>query len=132
MRWGLIPWWWKKAAKDTPSTFNARAETVAHKPIFRDAFKRGRCIVPASGYYERKPIASGKQPHYITAAHGVPLSMAGPWDTWKDPATGERVPSCTIIVTAANALTRAVHDRMPVSAGAILTPGLQAKLAPNC
>ena len=52
MRRGLVPSWWKKKAKETPATFNARAETVADKPMFRDAFKRRRCLIPASGYYE--------------------------------------------------------------------------------
>ena len=52
VRWGLIPSWWKKTAKETPSTFNARAETVANKPMFCSAFKRNRCLIPASGYYE--------------------------------------------------------------------------------
>jgi putative SOS response-associated peptidase YedK len=59
MRWGLIPGWWKKTAKEGPSTFNARAETVAEKPMFRSAFRRTRCIVPASGYYEWR--ARGRQ-----------------------------------------------------------------------
>jgi putative SOS response-associated peptidase YedK len=54
MRWGLVPSWWKKTVKETPSTFNARAETVAEKPMFRAAFKRNRCLIPASGYYEWK------------------------------------------------------------------------------
>jgi putative SOS response-associated peptidase YedK len=114
MRWGLIPWWWKKAKKEAPATFNARAESVADKPMFRDAFKRGRCIIPASGYYEWKATASGKQPYYITAADGSVLSFAGLSDEWKDTQRGERVRSCTIIVTNANAFTRTIHDRMPV------------------
>jgi putative SOS response-associated peptidase YedK len=61
-RWGLVPWWWKKPMKELPSTFNARAETVATKPMFRDAFKRSRCAIPASGYYEWQPMPTGKQP----------------------------------------------------------------------
>jgi putative SOS response-associated peptidase YedK len=52
MRWGLVPWWWKKRAKDVPATFNARAETISEKPMFRDTSKRRRCLIPASGYYE--------------------------------------------------------------------------------
>jgi putative SOS response-associated peptidase YedK len=114
MRWGLIPSWWKKTAKEVPSTFNARAETVASKPMFRAAFKHGRCLIPASGYFEWQPTPSGKQPYYIGAADGSVLSMAGLWDQWTDIETGTRVRSCTIIVTTANALTRAIHDRMPV------------------
>jgi putative SOS response-associated peptidase YedK len=109
-----IPSWWKKTAKEVPSTFNARAETVASKPMFRAAFKRSRCLIPASGYYEWKPTPGGKQPYYISAADGSVVSMAGLWDQWTDIDTGARVRSCTIIVTAANALTRTIHNRMPV------------------
>jgi putative SOS response-associated peptidase YedK len=114
MRWGLIPSWWKKSAKEVPSTFNARAETVAQKPMFRAAFKRGRCMIPASGYYEWKPTQSGKQPYYVSARDGSVLSFAGLWDDSHDVQTGEAVKSCTIIVTAANVLTRSIHDRMSV------------------
>jgi putative SOS response-associated peptidase YedK len=114
MRWGLIPYWWKKAVKQLPATFNARAESVADKPMFRDAFKRHRCIIPASGYYEWIARPDGKQPYFISAADGAVLSFAGLWDRWKTPETGEPVASCTIIVTDANALTRTIHDRMPV------------------
>ena len=101
-------------AKEVPSTFNARAETVAGKPMFRTAFKRGRCLIPASGYFEWKPMLNGKQPYYISAANGSVLSMAGLCDQWTDIETGAPVRSCTIIVTTANALTSAIHDRMPV------------------
>src|SRR5208282_2651350 len=114
MRWGLIPGWWKKTAKEVPSTFNARAETVAEKPMFRSAFKRTRCIVPASGYYEWQTIGKAKQPYFISAANGAVLSIAGLWDEWRDPETKEPVLTATLIVTAANDFTRPVHDRMPV------------------
>jgi putative SOS response-associated peptidase YedK len=113
MRWGLVPWWWKKPLKALPPTINARAEGIADKPMFRDAFKRGRCVIPTSGYYEWEPTPAGKQPYYISATDGAPLSMAGLWDQWKNVETGEPVRSCTIIVTAANSLTGAIHDRMP-------------------
>jgi len=102
MRWGLIPWWWKKPIKELPATFNARAETVASKPMFRDAFKRSRCVIPALGYYEWQPTPTGKQPYYITSADGAVLSFAGLSDQWHNVDTGERIASCTIIVTAAN------------------------------
>jgi putative SOS response-associated peptidase YedK len=115
MRWGLIPAWWKKAIKDLPATFNARAETVADKPMFRSAFKRSRCIAPASGYYEWKTINGAKQPFYFSAADGGPLSIAGLWDSRNDPS-GPAGPllSCTLIVTAANEFASRIHDRMPV------------------
>jgi putative SOS response-associated peptidase YedK len=113
MRWGLVPAWWKKALKDLPATFNARAETVADKPMFRDAFMRRRCIIPASGYYEWRKVPDGRQPYYISAADGGVLSFAGLWDRWTNPQTGEPLMSCPILVTAANAFTRPIHDRMP-------------------
>jgi putative SOS response-associated peptidase YedK len=119
MRWGLIPVWWKKKAKETPATFSARAETVAQKPMFRSAFERGRCVVPASGYYEWRDTPDGKQPYYFTRRDEQPISIAGLWDEWKDIETGERVKSCTMIITQANDLVAEVHDRMPV----ILEPG---------
>jgi putative SOS response-associated peptidase YedK len=83
MRWGLIPSWWNKPLKEMRlSTFNARAETVASKPMFRSAFKRNRCIIPASGYYEWQTTPDGKQPYYFTAKDGPILSIAGLWDEW--------------------------------------------------
>jgi putative SOS response-associated peptidase YedK len=81
--------------------------------MFRDAFRRHRCIIPASGYYEWIAKPDGKQPYFISAADGGVLSFAGLWDKSKNPETGERVALCTIIATDANALTRPVHDRMP-------------------
>ena len=114
MRWGLIPWWWQKPLKQLPASFNARAESVVDKPMFRDAFMRHRCIIPASGYYEWLKRPDGKQPYFISAMDGGVLSFAGLWDRWKNPETGDPVTSCTIIVADANALTRAIHDRMPV------------------
>jgi putative SOS response-associated peptidase YedK len=80
MRWGLVPSWWKKKAKETPATFNARAETVAEKPMFRSAFKSRRCLIPASGYYEWQNTPTGKQPYYFSTENGSPLTIAGLWD----------------------------------------------------
>jgi putative SOS response-associated peptidase YedK len=113
MPWGLIPSWWTKTAKEVPA-FNARAETLAVKPMFRDAFRRNRCLIPASGYYEWLKTPTGNQPYYYSARDGVPLTMVGLWDEWKDIETGMNVLSCTMIVTNANALAGKVHDRMPV------------------
>jgi putative SOS response-associated peptidase YedK len=119
MRWGLIPRWWSKPLKDLMrlSTFNARVETVTTKPFFREAFKRTRCIIPASGYYEWQDTPDGKQPHYFTRVDGQVISFAGLWDEWKDRATGETLKSCTMIITAPNAMVAEVHDRMPVVLG---------------
>jgi putative SOS response-associated peptidase YedK len=82
--------------------------------MFRDAFKRHRCVIPASRYYEWLKKPDGRQPYFVSAADGSVLSFAGLWDRWKNPETGEPVISCTIIVTDANELTRPIHDRMPV------------------
>lgn len=87
---------------------------MATKPIFRDAFKRGRCLIPASGYYEWLPTPTGKQPYYYTACDGALLTFAGLWDEWRNIDTGQPLKSCTMIVTNANALAAKVHDRMPV------------------
>ena len=115
MRWGLVPFFWKKPLKDVPATFNARAETVAEKPMFRDAFKRRRCIIPASGFYEWTGEKGAKQPHLFTAADGSPiLAFAGLWDRWRNPGDGEEVLSCTIVVSGASAWMTPYHDRMPV------------------
>jgi len=102
MRWGLIPSWWKKKAKETPATFNARGETVATKPMFRSAFQRTRCVIPASGYYEWQDTPAGKQPYYFTRRDEQPITIAGLWDEWKDIETGLLVKSCTMIITEAN------------------------------
>jgi putative SOS response-associated peptidase YedK len=82
--------------------------------MFRDAFRRNRCLIPASGYYEWLKTPTGKQPYYYAARDGTPLTMAGLWDEWKDIETGMNVLSCTMIVTNANSLAGKVHDRMPV------------------
>ncbi len=115
MRWGLIPGWWKKAVKELPATFNARAESVAEKPMFRNAFKTRRCIIPASGFFEWTGEKGAKQPHLFTAADGSPiLAFAGLWDRWRNPMTGEEVLSCTIVVSGASGRMEPYHDRMPV------------------
>ena len=111
MRWGLVPRWWPKLRA---ATFNARAETVESKAFFRDAFKQSRCLIPMSGHYEWQDTAAGKQPWYFTARDGSPaLTAAGLWDDWKNRETGERLKSCTIIITEPNAIAAEIHDRMP-------------------
>jgi putative SOS response-associated peptidase YedK len=115
MRWGLIPSWWNKSLKEMRlATFNARADTVATKPMFRSAFKRHRCIIPASGYYEWQTTPSGKQPYYFTPKGSPILSIAGIWDEWKDPDTGKPLKSCTMMITEPNKTAVKIHDRMPV------------------
>jgi putative SOS response-associated peptidase YedK len=115
MRWGLVPSWWSKPLKDMKvATFNARVETVAEKPMFRDAFKRTRCLIPASGYYEWQDTPDGKQPYYFTRRDEQPITIAGLWDTWHDRQAGETIKSCAMIITNANEFVGEVHDRMPV------------------
>jgi putative SOS response-associated peptidase YedK len=115
MRWGLVPRWWNKSLKDVKmATFNARAETVETKPFFRDAFKRTRCLIPMSGYYEWQATPDGKQPWHFTARDGSPiLTAAGLWDEWRDRVSGEVLKSCTMIITEPNKFVAEVHDRMP-------------------
>jgi putative SOS response-associated peptidase YedK len=116
MRWGLVPGWWSKPLKELRmATFNARAETVADKPVFRGAFERSRCLIPVSGYYEWQDTPTGKQPYYFTARDGSPiLTIAGLWDRWRNRETGETIQSCAMIISNANDFVGEVHDRMPV------------------
>jgi putative SOS response-associated peptidase YedK len=114
MRWQLVPRGWKKPLKELPATFNARTETVASKPIFRDAFKRNRCLIPASGYFEWQTTTDGKLPYYITPRNGPVLTIAGLWEDWRDRVNDETITSCTMIITTANSFVSAIHDRMPV------------------
>lgn len=109
--WGLVPFW-----ADAPGTgarmINARAETVAGKPAFRAAFRRRRCLVPASGYYEWQARASGKQPWFIHPAASACCAIAGVWEHWE--RDGSVIESCALLTCAANARLHAIHDRMPV------------------
>jgi putative SOS response-associated peptidase YedK len=116
MRWGLVPFWWSKPLKELKlATFNARAETVAEKPMFRGPFKSKRCLIPVSGYCEWEDTPGGKQPWYFTARDGsAALTVAGLWDEWRDKANGDTLKSCTMIITAPNEFVAEVHDRMPV------------------
>jgi putative SOS response-associated peptidase YedK len=115
LRWGLVPSWWKKSLKEMKlATFNARAETVTEKSMFRESFQRRRCLVPASGYYEWVDAPDGKQPYYFTRRDGQAMTIAAIQDGWVDPATREAVRSCAMVITEANKFVAEVHDRMPV------------------
>ena len=114
MRWGLVPSWWKKSLRELPATFNARAETIAEKPMFRDAFKRGRCLIPASGYYEWLNTPDGKQPFYFTRCDGQLMTIAGLYADWSNPADGSTVKSATMVIGRANEFVSKLHDRMPI------------------
>jgi len=117
MRWGLVPSWAKDPAIGN-RMINARAETLADKPSFRDALRRRRCLVVADGFYEWKKEGTRKTPLWIHPVDGGVLAFAGLWDRWTSP-DGEVVESCTIVTCKANALIGAFHERMPV----ILPPG---------
>jgi putative SOS response-associated peptidase YedK len=109
--WGLIPHWAKKP-NAAYSLINARAETVAEKPAFRDAFKLRRCLIPVDGFYEWQQVPGGKQPYCIRSKAGRPLSFAGLWEKRQDGR--QALGTCAIIVTSANEFMQPIHDRMPV------------------
>jgi putative SOS response-associated peptidase YedK len=110
LRWGLIPYWDKDASVGVRA-INARAETIAEKPTFRDAFRKRRCLVPASGFYEWKRDGKTKTPYYFTS-WGEPVVFAGLWERWSGGA--DVIHSFTIITIEANSLIAPIHDRMPV------------------
>ncbi len=125
-RWGLIPSW-AKDEKIGYSLINARSETVAEKPSFRQSFLKKRCIIVADGFYEWKKSdpnkrSSSKQPYRITLRDNAPFAMAGLWEMWMTPQK-QPLFTCTIITTNANSLLAPLHNRMPVilSAQAIET-----------
>lgn len=116
VRWGLIPFW----AQDPgigARLINARAETVAEKPAFREAFRRRRCLVVADGFYEWQKQDGQKQPFYIRMRDGRPFAFAGLWERWRG-ADDTVIESCTLLTTGPNELMRPLHNRMP----AILRP----------
>jgi putative SOS response-associated peptidase YedK len=112
MRWGLIPHWAKDASA-AASTINARSETAADKPAFRDPLKFRRCLIPADGFYEWKRTGTAKQPYCFEVNDGELFAFAGLWDGWKNDE-GQWIKTCTILTTTPNAVTLTVHDRMPV------------------
>lgn len=114
MRWGLVPFW-AKDAKVAYSTINAKAETIATSPAFREAFKRRRCLVPAEWFYEWHKIdAKTKQPFAIGLQDGGLFGFAGLWDVWKDQISGQTLETFTVVTTDANELMQPLHNRMPV------------------
>jgi putative SOS response-associated peptidase YedK len=111
LRWGLIPSW-AKDASGAP-LINARSETAATAPAFRDALRSRRCLIPADGFYEWQRNGKVKQPYCFEVNNGELFAFAGLWDGWKD-ANGQWLKSCSILTTIPNPVTSAVHDRMPV------------------
>lgn len=114
LRWGLIPSW-AKDDKIGSKLINARAETLAEKPSFKNAFRSRRLIIPASGFYEWQKVNKGaKQPHYFYLKDKEIFGFAGLWEEWLNKESGELVETCTIITTEANKVLEPIHDRMPV------------------
>ena len=115
--WGLVPLWAASPAMGN-KMINARAEGLADKNAFKDAFRKRRCLVPADGFYEwrKRPGEKTKQPFYIHRADGEPIAFAGLWEEWKghDRSGDQRLRSASIITTTPNELMATIHDRMPV------------------
>lgn len=114
MRWGLIPAW-AKDASGAAACINARSETVAERPSFRNAYRKARrCAVLVSGWYEWKVEGKRKTPHWFHPRAGSLVALAGLWERWTDPTTGADVFSATVITCAPNTFAATIHDRMPV------------------
>lgn len=112
MRWGLVPHW----APDTRSIhINARSETVATTPAFRDSFSSRRCLIPADGFYEWEPPEQGRTPHWVYRADGHPMVFAGIWASRQDPASGEWLRTCSILTKGAEGVIASIHERMPIA-----------------
>ncbi len=112
MRWGFVPHWYKSVA-DGPLLFNARAETLAEKPAFRDACRKRRCLIPADGFYEwKKKVGSKSKPFYVRRSDRQQMVFAGIWQFSDD--REDRVPTCTIITVPASEQISGIHNRMPL------------------
>lgn len=112
LHWGLVPFW-AKDAKIGYKMINARAETLAEKPAFRNAFKKRRCLIAADGFFEWRHTGKIRQPFFVQLKNGAVFGFAGLWESWDSP-DGNIIESCTIITVPANELIREIHDRMPV------------------
>jgi putative SOS response-associated peptidase YedK len=117
LKWGLIPSWCSDP-KGGRKPINAKAETVGTLPTFREAYRRRRCILPVDGFYEWYPAQGGKQPYAIAMKDGSSFGLAGIWENWKNPATGDWVRTFALLTVPANELLAQIYDRMP----AILRP----------
>ncbi len=119
LQWGLVPFW-AKDRKVGARMINARVETAAEKPAFREAFAKRRCLLPADGYYEWYTQQSGgKQPFFIRGRDGGTLAMAGLYEFWRDPGKDREDPTawlrtCTVLTTTASDAIGEIHDRQPM------------------
>ena len=111
LQWGFLPHW-ADSPDATPRPINARSETLAQKPMFRDAFQQRRCLILADGFYEWQGQRGSKQPYRFERVDQEPYAYAGLWETWS--GNGETLSTCTILTCDANDVVSKVHDRMPV------------------
>lgn len=118
LRWGLIPGW-SKGPDPRFTMINARADTVAAKPAYRDAFRARRCLVPADGFFEWQATATGKRPMRMARPDGAPFAFAGLWERWVARDGSAAIESFAIVTTEANDALRPIHERMPV----LVAPG---------
>jgi putative SOS response-associated peptidase YedK len=128
LKWGLVPWW-SKDAKIGYSLINARCETIAEKPSFREAFRKRRCLIPADGFFEWKVEGKKKLPYRFRRPDGKPFLFAGLWEYWD--GGDQPLETCTILTTTANQLVSPIDERMPIilsktGAKEWLSPGLIA------
>ena len=112
LTWGLMPSWAKSDTKARP--FNARAEAISTNGMFRQAFERRRCLIPADGFFEWKGDKPNKQPLFIHRPDDGVFAFAGLWERWKSGDSAQALDTCTIITTEPNDLMRPIHNRMPV------------------
>jgi putative SOS response-associated peptidase YedK len=128
MRWGLVPHWAKDPGIGS-RLINARAESVAGKPAFRDAAARRRCLLPADGWYEWQRLGGHRQPFFITSADGSGLALAGLWSTWRAADAAAPLVTCAVLTTEAVGPLAEIHDRMPLLLAA---QAWSAWLDPDC
>jgi putative SOS response-associated peptidase YedK len=117
IKWGLIPHWCTDP-KGGRKPINAKSETVARLPTFRDAYRMRRCILPVDGFYEWQATKEGKQPYAIAMKDRSPFGIAALWENWKETTIGEWIRTFVVLTTPSNDLVGRIHDRMP----AILKP----------
>ncbi len=108
-QWGLMPFW----AKKPQPIINARAETASEKPAFKQAFRKRRCLIPSSGFFEWAKENEKKQPYFISLKNKSPMAFAGLWEEWSSPE-GEIIKTCAILTIEANSYLQFIHHRMPV------------------
>ncbi|WP_026619950.1 putative SOS response-associated peptidase YedK (plasmid) [Ensifer sp. WSM1721] len=116
-RWGLIPGWMKETRPGRPPPVNARCEGISSNGMFKKAYASRRCLIPIDGFFEWKDIfgtGKNKQPYAIAMKSGEPFALAGVWESWRNPQTGEDIRTFCVITCPPNEMMATIHDRMPV------------------